>query len=190
MFRRQTCFQFVPLMKLFSTVYSGGCTCSDPTNRCIMSASASSIPETMWSSCSKTALQIGLTYPSFRNCLTNTPTSTVGGPVCGNAIRDGNETCDCGSRAVSTFTGPVCIVDMQLFGMFTLPTAHLWFWDNGRRSLLFPVFVLVHTRCVATMLATMAWFDSRWSQHNSLPCCLVCERKWCWMVQEQLMGTD
>ena len=61
-----------------------------------MSASLPFPPPTNWSSCSVSDLNAGFDRGLGR-CLTNEPTVTVGDPVCGNGIREGDEVCDCGS---------------------------------------------------------------------------------------------
>ena len=76
------------------------CSCSDRSRRCVM-ASVSSYPApTVFSSCSRSTLQTALSR-SIGRCLQNEPTTTVGEPVCGNGIREGDEVCDCGSPQVS-----------------------------------------------------------------------------------------
>ena len=77
------------------------CTCTDPTNICIMAANTSAIsPATTWSSCSVSYLNEGYRL-NLDRCLFNTPRRTLEDPVCGNGIREGDETCDCGSFEVN-----------------------------------------------------------------------------------------
>lgn len=52
---------------------------------------------TMWSNCSINDLNNGFIERSTNRCLTNVPTFRVGDAVCGDGIREENETCDCGS---------------------------------------------------------------------------------------------
>ena len=66
-----------------------------------MAAVSGSTASTLWSNCSRTDLQTGLNDFNLGRCLTNEPTMTVGDPVCGNGIREGDEVCDCGSAVVS-----------------------------------------------------------------------------------------
>ena len=65
-----------------------------------MSAVLSNTPPTRWSSCSTNYLNTGLTKTTVGSCLGNIPTMSVGNPVCGNGIREGNEICDCGTVQV------------------------------------------------------------------------------------------
>ena len=73
-----------------------------------MSAVLSNTPPTRWSSCSTSYLNTGLTTTSIGSCLGNVPTMFVGNPVCGNGIREGNETCDCGKVQVMTIEDTLC----------------------------------------------------------------------------------
>ena len=53
-------------------------------------------PPTQWSSCSISDLNEGYGR-GLDQCLFDEPTMTVGDPVCGNGIREGDEICDCGN---------------------------------------------------------------------------------------------
>ena len=78
------------------------CDCVDSnTTRCIMSAVSGFPPPTQWSDCSVFDLNEGYAE-NLDMCLFNEPTMTVGDPVCGNGIREGDEICDCGSSAECT----------------------------------------------------------------------------------------
>ena len=66
-----------------------------------MTAISGSPSPTLWSTCSVTDLNEGLDDLNLGRCLDNEPTTTVGDPVCGNGIREGDEVCDCGSQQVS-----------------------------------------------------------------------------------------
>ena len=82
------------------------CTCDDPTTHCIMAAVSGEPFPTQWSSCSRDELNNGLNNLNLGQCLTNQPTMTVGDPICGNGIREGDEVCDCGSQVECT--DPCC----------------------------------------------------------------------------------
>ena len=62
-----------------------------------MSASLPFPPPTRWSSCSVSDLNDGFDLRNLDRCLDNEPIMTVGDPVCGNGIQEGDEVCDCGS---------------------------------------------------------------------------------------------
>ena len=82
------------------------CTCADGNQGCIMAAILSNTPPTRWSSCSLSDLNDGFTDRNTDRCLSNVPTTSVGDPVCGNGIREGDEICDCGSA--QECTDPCC----------------------------------------------------------------------------------
>ena len=66
-----------------------------------MSVISRTPPPTAWSSCSVDDLNELYGF-NGDSCLFNTPTEIVGGPSCGNGIREGSEACDCGSPAECT----------------------------------------------------------------------------------------
>ena len=63
-------------------------------------------PPSSWSTCSRDQLNDGFTRLNLDRCLCNQPEMTVGDPVCGNGIREGDEVCDCGSP--QECTDPCC----------------------------------------------------------------------------------
>ena len=77
-----------------------------------MSAVQGSVVPNQWSSCSVNSITTALSTTSLGSCLTNVPTTTVGVPKCGNGIREGNETCDCGSPQVSSHQ--CCVQALQI----------------------------------------------------------------------------
>ncbi|XP_021693630.1 uncharacterized protein LOC5576567 isoform X1 [Aedes aegypti] len=69
------------------------CQCED--ERCIMSASSSSIAPKHWSSCSIDQLNLAF-HHGMNYCLKNKPTQLFDSPVCGNGFVEPGEQCDCG----------------------------------------------------------------------------------------------
>lgn len=69
------------------------CKCED--ERCIMSASSSSIAPTRWSECSVHQLNFAI-HQGMNHCLKNVPTSLFNPPTCGNGFVEAGEECDCG----------------------------------------------------------------------------------------------
>lgn len=90
------------VMHAFNFIYNvldgRECNCADSeTTGCIMSAVSGFPPPNQWSNCSVGDLIDGYVTRNLDECLFNEPTMTVGDPVCGNGIREGDEVCDCGS---------------------------------------------------------------------------------------------
>lgn len=69
------------------------CKCDD--ERCIMSASSSSIAPTRWSECSVHQLNFAI-HQGMNHCLKNIPTHLFDPPTCGNGFVEAGEECDCG----------------------------------------------------------------------------------------------
>ncbi|XP_038106016.1 uncharacterized protein LOC6045606 [Culex quinquefasciatus] len=69
------------------------CKCKE--DRCIMSASSSSIAPRHWSSCSIDQLNLAF-HHGMNYCLKNKPTQLFDSPVCGNGFVEPGEQCDCG----------------------------------------------------------------------------------------------
>lgn len=69
------------------------CKCDD--ERCIMSASSSSIAPTRWSECSIHQLNLAI-HQGMNHCLKNIPTHLFEPPTCGNGFVETGEECDCG----------------------------------------------------------------------------------------------
>lgn len=88
--------------KLIALSLTASCSCTASSGQCVMTAISYGAPE-LWSSCSVNQLQraLGRTSNNLGRCLGNEPTFSVGSPVCGNGIREGDEICDCGSEQVS-----------------------------------------------------------------------------------------
>ncbi|GAB0096482.1 uncharacterized protein DMENIID0001_120060 [Sergentomyia squamirostris] len=72
---------------------SADCKCQD--ERCIMSASSSSIAPRHWSSCSIDQLNLAF-HHGMNHCLKNKPTKLFDSPQCGNGFVEKGEQCDCG----------------------------------------------------------------------------------------------
>lgn len=69
------------------------CKCVD--ERCIMSASSSSVAPRHWSSCSVDQLNLAF-HQGMNYCLRNKPTKLFDSPQCGNGFVEPGEQCDCG----------------------------------------------------------------------------------------------
>uniref|UniRef100_A0A182IX59 Uncharacterized protein n=1 Tax=Anopheles atroparvus TaxID=41427 RepID=A0A182IX59_ANOAO len=69
--------------------------CECPEDRCIMSASSSSIAPKHWSRCSIDQLSVAFNH-GMNYCLKNKPESLFDSPVCGNGFVEAGEQCDCG----------------------------------------------------------------------------------------------
>ncbi|XP_037076834.1 uncharacterized protein LOC119098008 [Pollicipes pollicipes] len=73
---------------------SEDCQCDD--ERCIMSATSSSVGPTRWSSCSRSQLALSFKR-GLDHCLRNKPAGPLfDAPVCGNGFVEPDEECDCG----------------------------------------------------------------------------------------------
>ncbi|KAM9476559.1 disintegrin and metalloproteinase domain-containing protein 8a [Clarias gariepinus] len=79
---------------------TANCDCSktQPEQNCVMADSIGPVLPESFSSCSKRDLEIFLQNNDVR-CLLNVPNEDdlIGGPVCGNAIVEKGEECDCGT---------------------------------------------------------------------------------------------
>ena len=100
------------LQQLSCFIFTDSCICATSTS-CIMSAVLSNTPPTRWSSCSTSYLNTGLTTTSIGSCLGNVPTMSAGSPICGNGIREGNETCDCGTVQVNGHWKHICSLNFS-----------------------------------------------------------------------------
>ena len=87
------------------THFIGSCSCNDPSGSCIMASVINFPSATHWSDCSRSDLNTGITFRNLDRCLMNEPSITVGDPVCGNGIREGDEMCDCGLAVVGNYQG-------------------------------------------------------------------------------------
>ncbi|XP_039948964.1 disintegrin and metalloproteinase domain-containing protein 12 [Bactrocera tryoni] len=72
---------------------SSDCKCQD--EKCIMSASSTSVVPVHWSSCSIDQLNIAFSR-GMNYCLRNKPTKLFESPQCGNGFVEPGEQCDCG----------------------------------------------------------------------------------------------
>ncbi|XP_058977913.1 disintegrin and metalloproteinase domain-containing protein adm-2 isoform X2 [Musca domestica] len=75
---------------------SSDCTCQD--EKCIMSASSTSVLPVHWSSCSIDQLNMAFSR-GMNYCLRNKPTKLFDSPQCGNGFVEPGEQCDCGMPA-------------------------------------------------------------------------------------------
>ncbi|XP_049535594.1 uncharacterized protein LOC125951089 isoform X2 [Anopheles darlingi] len=71
--------------------------CQCPEERCIMSASSSSIAPKHWSRCSIDQLNLAFNH-GMNYCLKNKPETLFDSPVCGNGFVENGEQCDCGLK--------------------------------------------------------------------------------------------
>lgn len=69
--------------------------CKCVADRCIMSASSSSVAPQHWSSCSIDQLNLAF-HQGMNYCLRNKPTKLFDSPTCGNGFVEPGEQCDCG----------------------------------------------------------------------------------------------
>ena len=68
--------------------------------------SSGAVIKTLWSDCSYDKFNTVLNDPKAVSCLTtDIPKPIFAHAICGNGIREGSESCDCGSSKVSS--GPV-----------------------------------------------------------------------------------